>query len=223
MGTIVDAVTAGDAAQVETLLRERPELAAERDGQGVSLLLLARYRKRDDLAGLIRAAGPPRDVFDASADDEVALLRGLLDGDPALARAWSGDGFTALHFAAFFGAARAAALLLAVGAEAGAAARNPLLVQPLHSAVAGGHHAIAAMLLSHGADASAAEQRGWTCLHTAGQYDDRPLAELLLAFGGDPLRADDDGATPVDFAERAGNAALAALLAEAGSRARSHA
>ena len=44
------------------------------------------------------------------------------------------DGFTPLQLAAYFGAARAAALLLARGAEVGAVADNPMRIQALHAA-----------------------------------------------------------------------------------------
>ena len=55
------------------------------------------------------------DVFEAAALGEVDRLREILDGEPTSATAYSGDGFTALHFAAFFGGPEAAELLLERG------------------------------------------------------------------------------------------------------------
>jgi ankyrin repeat protein len=69
-------------------------------------------------------------------------------GDPA---AWSGDGFTALHLAAFFGEAGAARVLLSSGADVHALSRNPLAVPPLQSAVAAGERELAQLLLEAGA------------------------------------------------------------------------
>ena len=41
----------------------------------------------------------------------------LIDAEPELARNWSADGFTPLHYAAFFGQEDAARILLERGAE----------------------------------------------------------------------------------------------------------
>ena len=63
-----------------------------------------------------------RSLDDGDADAKAAALREdgrlaeLLAGDPGLARAWSADGFTALHYAAFFGG-EAVARLLSIGVE----------------------------------------------------------------------------------------------------------
>ena len=46
---------------------------------------------------------------------DIERLRTLLDADPSLANAWSDDGFTPLHFAAFFNQPKAAQLLLDLG------------------------------------------------------------------------------------------------------------
>lgn len=202
----------GDLAPLVDLLGEQPALAGARDAAGVSLVLQARYRGRLDAVDAVLAAGPPIDVFDAAGLGRAERLRALLDDDPALATAVSGDGFTALHLAAFFGHADAARLLLDAGADPAAVAANPMAVQPLHSAAAGRHGDVAALLLERGAPAGARQQGGFTPLHAAAQHGDDDLVDRLLAAGADAAAATDDGRTAADLAEAAGHPGVAARL-----------
>lgn len=158
---IFELIAAGDAEGVRALVARDPTQAAARDANGVSALLQARYRWNDELVDAIRAAAPPLDQFDAAAFGELELL-----GDPL---AWSGDGFTALHLAAFFGQVEAVRLLLARGAVVDAVSRNGLAVPPLQSAAAAGEREIAHLLLNAGArptefTRATAEQNGDTAL-----------------------------------------------------------
>ena len=144
---------------------------------------------------------PPLDVFDSAAVGRTRGLEELLDGEPELARAWSPDGFTPLHYAAYFGQEDAARTLLERGAEVELVARNESLhVTPLHSAASGGHSGIVKLLLEHGADPNAAQDGGFTPLHSAAQNDDRESVEALLEAGADPSPRDDDGQTPAQLA-----------------------
>lgn len=158
------------------------------DGE-VSEILLARYR--GDLAEVerLRRERPQLDVFEAAALGDDGRLDELLTADPSLATAWSPDGFTPLHLAAFFGATSAAGRLVEAGADVGAVARNDMRVQPLHSAVAGRHHGIAQLLVEHGADPDAEQAGGFTPLGAALQHHDDEMVELLRSAG-----ASDEGA-----------------------------
>src|SRR5689334_9692146 len=103
----------------------------------VSPILQALYEDRRDDAEALAAEATSLDAFEAAALGRTERLRECLDADPALATAWSSDGFQALHLAAFFGHADAAALLLERGAEPGSLSRHEFVqVTPLHSAVA---------------------------------------------------------------------------------------
>jgi len=158
---IFELIASGDAAGIRELLELDPAQAAARDENGVSALLQARYRWDDELVEAIRAANPPLDEFDAAAFGALDRL-----GDP---HAWSGDGFTPLHLAAFFGQLDAARLLVERGADVGAVSRNELAVPPLQSAVAAGEREIAHLLLDAGArpderNLAAAEQNGDTAM-----------------------------------------------------------
>ena len=195
------AIAAGDEEAVRGLVDARPELAGERNAAGLSPLLQALYNGKRDLVDVLLDANPPLDVFDAAAVGRVRGLEELLAGDAELARAWSPDGFTALHYAAFFGEAESARLLLESGAEVGVVARNENIhVTPLHSAAAGAHAEIVRLLLEHGADPNAAQDGGATPLHSAAQNDDRESVEALLAAGADPTRTTDEGKRPADLA-----------------------
>ena len=74
-------------------------------------------------------------------------------------------------------------MLLDRGADPNAVSRNPMAVQPLHSAAASRAVGIITMLLDHGADVNARQQGGWTPLHAAAIFGDLALVELLLKNG----------------------------------------
>jgi uncharacterized protein len=158
---IFELIAAGDAAGVRKLLVRDPAQAAAHDEQGVSALLRARYRWDDELVEAIRAADPPLDGLDAAAFGVIERL-----GESG---AWSGDGFTPLHLAAFFGQPEAVRILIERGADVEAVSRNELAVAPLQSAVAAGERECAQLLLEAGArpderNAAAAERNGDTAM-----------------------------------------------------------
>ena len=149
---LLEAVRSGDDTRVRSLLEADPSLAAVRDDDGISAVLNAHYRMRPDTVDILLAAGPELDVFEAAALGRIDRVAELLDGDPGLVAAWSPDGFTPLHLAAFFGHREAADLLLERGSGVGLLARNPMAVTPLHGAAAGSRHAVAGLLLEHDAE-----------------------------------------------------------------------
>lgn len=201
-----------DVAELADLLRADPSSAAARDAGGVSLVLQARYRGRLDAVEAILAAEPPIDAFDAAGLGDEESLAAAVAADPSTVHRRSGDGFTALHLAAFFGHLAAARLLLDHGADPAAVSENLMRVQPLHSAVAGRHADVAALLVERGAPVGDAQHGGFTPLHAAAQHGDDAVVDLLLAAGADRAPAADDGRTPADLAEAAGHLDLAARL-----------
>ncbi len=196
---LIEAIRGGDADRVRDLLAADPSLVSARDEQGVSAVLNARYRFRGDLVDLLLAAKPELDVFDAAALGRTERVAELVDRDPALVGAWSADGYTPLHLAAFFGHAEVAELLLHRGAEIDVPAQHPMKVTPLHSAAAAKRFEVAKLLVETGADVDARQAGGWTPLHSAAQNGDAELARLLLDRGADPLAENDEGRTPLDL------------------------
>jgi ankyrin repeat protein len=211
---LVEAVNAGDAERVRAILVDDAFLVASRDAAGVSVLMLARYRFDRDVTDALLAADPELEVFEAAALGYVDRLRERLLDDPGAAAAFAPDGFTALHFAAFFGKPEAAKLLLEQGASVDAYTRNPFANQPLHAAAAGRHIEVCRILLAAGADVNATQHGGFTPLHEAAQHGDAEMTELFLSAGADPTITTDAGETAVDLATTAGHADLANRLRE---------
>jgi ankyrin repeat protein len=211
---LIAAVKEGDATRVAELVAEEPALATARDLRGVSALMLARYRLDRPVTDALLQADPELDVFEATALGYVDRLRARLDEDPAAVTATSGDGFTALHFAAYFGKPEVARILLQAGAGVNAVADNEMRVQPLHSAAAGRHLEVCRLLLAAGADVDARQAGGFTPLHAAAQNGDPELVELFLSARADPRAATDAGDTPAATAAAAGHADVARRLQE---------
>ncbi len=211
---LIAAVNGDDAERVAELLSVDPTLAAARDANGVSAMMLSRYRSARHVTEALLAVDPELDVFEATALGYVDRLRERLDEDPGRAAEFSPDGFTALHYAGFFGKAEAAHTLVEAGARVDVYTRNELANQPLHAAAAGRHVEACRILLAAGADVNAIEHGGYAPLHQAAQNGDVELTELFLSAGADPLAPDDTGRTPAQIADAAGHPDLASRLRE---------
>jgi ankyrin repeat protein len=124
-------------------------------------------------------------IHEASSLGRVERVRELLQSDPNLATNRSSDGFTALHYAAFFGTAEAAAALLEHGADPAAIAENEMRVQPLHSAAAVDATGTARLLLDAGADPNARQEGGFRPIDAAVQSGNDELYALLVERGAE--------------------------------------
>jgi ankyrin repeat protein len=152
----------------------------------ISPILQALYRGDRAEAERLGSEASELDVFDAAALGDLDRLRELLGADGEAALAWSPDGFTPLHYAAYFDGSDAVRLLIERGADLEAPSRNEEFAQearPLHSAVAAGRGDVAAALLEAGADPNARQSGGFTPLMAAEQSGDLDLAELLIRHG----------------------------------------
>jgi len=212
---LFEAIDAEDAERVRAVVAGDRAVAAARDEHGVSALLRAVYRSDRASVDAIRSALPSLDVFEAAALGDVARLEELVERDPSLAGTRSGDGFTPLHLAAFFGRTDAAAALVRLGADVDAAGTGWMVGTALHSAASARHAEIVGVLLDAGADPNRRQAEGWTPLHSAAHNGDADSVERLLARGASVELEDDRGRTAEAHARETGHDALAERLAQA--------
>ncbi len=204
-------LAAGDGDGLRRLIEQDPSAAEARDASGVSLLMYALYRGRRDLAEMIATNKQELDIFEAASLGSLDRLRKCCRNATSV-NTRSGDGFTALHFACYFGQPEAVRLLIDNRAQVDAVAANPMKVMPLHSAASSRDLEAARLLLEHGAPVNARQQGGWVPIHAAAQNGDRAIVELLLRHGADPGLANDDGKTPAMVAREKGHVEIAAIL-----------
>jgi ankyrin repeat protein len=212
------AIQSGDAAQVSALIAADPGLLEAKNEQGLGPFTVARYSRQEAIANLLLEKGVSLDIFAACMAGEQSRVAELLTADPGLMGAYSHDGWTPLHLAAFFGHTEIAEAMLAGGANANARSTNAMANTPLHAAVAGRKRAdVATVLLAHGADVNARQHGGWTPLHAAAQSGDEELVRLLIAAGADVKARAENNQNARDLAMLKGHQALVEVLEEYGA------
>ena len=206
------AIGAGDVVLVQAMLEDDPSLATARDPEGVSALMRARYGFDRGLIEALQSRVAQMDLFEAASAGDLDRLVELLAYDPASVDAHSADGFTALHFAAFFGRPEAARLLVNHAADVDARGTGWMTGTPLHSAASGSHAEVVGVLVEAGADPNARQSGGWTPLHAAARAGDVASVTLLLASGADARAVNDEGASVLEMAQGSGDVATAATI-----------
>jgi ankyrin repeat protein len=212
-----DAIKAGDLERVKALVTATPALINARAGTGESAILTAVYHRQKEIANLLVARGAPLSLFEACAAGELERVEGLLGGDAAGINAYSEDGWTPLHLAAFFGHAKITELLLGLGADATAQSRNANGNTPLHAALAGNHKLVTGLLIGGGADVNAADAAGWRPLHLAAFNNNLAAMKQLIAQGADVHGQNREGLTPYALAQQKNHNEAAALLRRHGA------
>jgi ankyrin repeat protein len=184
---IFAALRLGDAGKVATLLEADPSLVNARNDSGDSPMLVAAYVGRQDLIAILLEKSPDVSLFEAAALGMADRVLELLAREPSAIHAFSHDGWTALHLAAFFGRSEIARILLDHGADVNARSRNERFgreITPLHAAAANRHLAAAEILLDRGAEVNARDRSGFTPLALAADGRNDLLVILLLERGG---------------------------------------
>src|SRR5208282_954522 len=170
---------ADDADGLRHLMDQDPAASEARDATGVSLLMHSLYRGRRDLAELIAKKKKALDIFEATALGRLDRLKECL-GDASSINAPSKDGFTALHFACFFGQPEAARLLLEHGAHGMVNARQQGGWVPIHAAAQNGDRPMVDLLLKHHADPKLTNDEGKTPAMAAREKGHEEIAALLV-------------------------------------------
>ena len=180
------AIQHGDAAKLGEILRAEPALAGARNERGDTVLLAAAYMGRREVIDSLLAAGVEPTLWEACALGLKEKVVELLRRDPSAIGAYSHDGWTALHLAAFFGHRDLAALLLERGADVNARSKSETFAQantPLHAAAANRQLEVAQLLVARGADVNARDGSGFTPLALAANGRSDLLMLLLLENG----------------------------------------
>lgn len=218
VNTFQEQVKKGDLTGVQAALAQDPNLLDATNASGQSALLLAKYYRQETVAEYLLSLNPKLDIFNAAAAGLSSNVLQQIDGEPALLKSHSSDGWTPLHLAAFFGHPELANALLDRGADVNARSTNAMENTPLHAAAAGGRTDLVELLLKRGADVNATQEGGWTALHSAAQAGKRAMVEVLLANGADINRRAANDQAPLDLALMQGRQDVAALLEELGAK-----
>lgn len=203
---LIDAVKAGDVAQVKSMLEAQPGLLQEAKGiNGESLILLSVYHRQPDITQILVAKSPKLTMHEAAATGNLEAVEKHIAEDQTSVNALSTDGFSPLGLACFFNYPEVAHLLVQNGADVNAASQNGLRVSPIHSAVAAQNPEMVKFLLDNGADINATQAGGFTPLHAAAQNGDETLIKFLLEHMADINAMTDNGKTPMELAIASGH------------------
>jgi ankyrin repeat protein len=216
--TFQDAVKKGDLDAVQAALAADSGLLNATNEAGQGAFLLAKYYRQEGMANYLLQQGPALNFFDQCVAGQTEAVIAQIEATPALLEAHSGDGWTPLHLAAFFGANELAEALLAKGAQVDARSTNNMQNTPLHAAVAGRRADMVKFLLERGADANARQSGGWTALQGAAQNGDREMVETLIANGAEINARSDNNQCALDMALMRGHQGIADLLEGLGAK-----
>jgi ankyrin repeat protein len=216
-GAFIEAITKGDIAKINDLLKTDPSLNKTTDKNGVSVILLATYYSRKDIVEALLKTGMDLDIFEASATGQTDRVKELLKQNHNLVNQFAPDGFYPIGLATFFGHKDIVELLIANGADVRTAARNAMKVTSLHAAAAGKWIEIAKILLERGADPNARQMSGYVPLHEIAGQGSVEFAKLLLDHGADINAKSDDGKTALAMAIELKRSDMEAFLRSQGA------
>jgi ankyrin repeat protein len=217
MKQLFDAIKAGDAAAVQSLIDAQPALVDATDDNGLNAFTVAKYNRKDDIARLLLHRGAQLDIHSAAMTGDEARIRTLLAADASLAKALSHDGWTPLHLAAFFGHTGAAKALIDNGAPVNERSTNGMANLPLHAAAAGRKVDMVVLLIEHDAAVNARQHGGWTALHAAAQNGDANIVHVLIGAGADVQARADNNQSALDLAMLKGNQEMVDILEHYGA------
>jgi ankyrin repeat protein len=212
--TFHEGVKTGNLSAVRDSLASDRSLLNANNEAGQNAILLSKYYGQPAVTDYLLSFGPELDVFTAAAVGDANAVFAHLEQDKTLIEKHSGDGWTVLHLAAFFGHKELAEQLIGRGAFVDARSTNAMKNTPLHAAAAGRKGQLVRLLLEHGAQVNATQEGGWTALHAAAQNGDREIVETLLAHGSDVNARAGNNQSALDLALLKGRQDVVELLDE---------
>ncbi|MDG1438740.1 MAG: ankyrin repeat domain-containing protein [Emcibacteraceae bacterium] len=202
---VFKAISEADSIALKLLLEQDASFASSRSNDGMSAILFSLYIGKPELTTIILEYDPDLDIYDLSALGGAGQISALLATEPKAVHEYSGDGFTALHVACYFGHADVAKLLLDNDAEIDKVAMNGSDLTPLQSAVSNCNVEVVKVLLGFKPDVNIRMLGGFTPLMTATAMQDDEVIDLLISHGADKTLKADDGRVAADFANLSGN------------------
>lgn len=156
MEDLFEYISRGDITSIERVVREFPGSAGIQNPDSMTPLLFAAYHGKTEAAKAIFSAQFPFTIHERAVMDDVDGLRTMINQDAGSVDSYSGDGWTPLHLAAFFGRTSVVRILLSKGAKVDAASRSKASFgnSPLQAAVEMGRTGVAKILLDNGANAT---------------------------------------------------------------------
>jgi uncharacterized protein len=211
----LEAIKKGNSARVNELLKQNPALIKATTKNGTTPVLLAIYARHPEIAESLLANGVEPNIFEAAATGRVERVRELLKQNPALVKAYSPDGWTALHLN--FGNLEIVKLLLDSRADINAVSKNAFSATPLQGAAAFKNIELARFLIARGANVNCRGEEGGSPLHEAAGSGQIELAKLLLDHGANLNAKDDRGKTPLTIALEYKQTEMAKFLRDRGA------
>jgi ankyrin repeat protein len=215
----LEAIKKGNLSKVNQLLETNPALANTKGKDGTSAIIFALYHGQRNIAEAISVKKTKRDIFESSTLGELDRAKSLIDQNPALASAYSPDGFALVALTAYAGQKETTEYLIGKGADVNAVARNTTGFTALTGAVANNHTEIAKLLVKRGAQVNYRYEGGFSPLMGASEHGNVELVNFLLAKGADPNAKTRDGKDPMSFAKEGNHVEVMEALKKHGASA----
>ena len=212
--TFIQAIKEGSISSVKTALSKNPSLIKTKTEEGLSILLLAMYYRKNEIVNVLLGIKNDFDFFEAAASGQVGHVKKILENKADVLNQYAVDGFTALGLSCFFNQIEIVRFLLKKGADPNIASNNDFKVAPIHSAAAINQIEIVKTLIENGANINAKQSSGVTALHSAAHIGATGMVKLLLENGGDKEAKTNEGMSALDFAEEGDFKEIISILSE---------
>lgn len=218
LAVAIESIKKGKIAEVIDMMDAHPSLVDSEAENGVSLLMYATYYKQSDLVYHIAALRNSFNFFENCILGHLENAKIQVAKNPSIVNEFSGDGFTPLIYACFFGQFKLVEYLLENGAEINQQAKNTTTVTPLHSAVSGNHFQIVRFLLHKKAKVNMRQIHGRMPLHIASLLGNNNIVEMLIEYGAHVNVKTEDGRTPMAIALEKGFKETAEIIESYGGK-----